>query len=399
MGLFTRAAGQPLADSAIAALRAGRPDLAAPDFERAAQAFVREGNAAAAATALSNLAFVRKLTGDLRGGLAAADEALRLVPAGPQRAMVLLTRAGLLDRLRDPTAQEAWLAAAQAFSQQPGMQLSCRAHAAGAAIAQHQEDGFALARDAIGQLGPCPTPALLVGLLGAIGESAGGEGTPYFAHAMLVIHRHMDAFNSSNAPHWVALVERVGVHTQLGLGLGALGLVAALASRGKPDHAGIMQHVDGVLGRCAAARNLSANQLLAWFERDQSALNAVRPALEQLAPSPGSLAAVSAWQWARLRAAGIRQLGIYGRDHDGACFHAVVPLDNRPDDEMIALVAADAEYRPRQTIRLGPHHVLNNEKQPPAMVAMNRTEFESGDGCCIMLLTTAERRTYRLTEL
>ena len=185
--------------------------------------------------------------------------------------------------------------------------------------------------------------------------------------------------NSSNAPYWAALTARVGHHTQLALGLCALGLVAASANKGKPDHAGIMQHVGALLGECAQGRGVTVDQLLHAIEADPHALASVRAALEQLAPQTGSLAAVSAWLWARINFAGRRALGIYGRDHDGYCFHVVVGMDDNPPDELVARAAADAGYRPRATWRLGAHETINNEKMPPQVVQMNRLSFDGGE--------------------
>jgi len=110
---------------------------------------------------------------------------------------------------------------------------------------------------------------------------------------------------------------------------------------------------------------------------------------------------VSAWLWARIHIAGAKALGIYGRDRDGHCFHVVVPLNGNPADEVIARTAADAAYRPRVRWRLGAHETLNNEKMPVAMVQINRMSFDQGspDRAMVMLLTTAERRGYGLTEL
>jgi hypothetical protein len=402
MGLFSKPVAQQLADAAMAAMHHGNLPQAAQQLEAAAHAFVRESNPGGAAASYSNLAFVRKLLGDFRGGVAAVDEALKLVTTPSQeRGMMLLTRAGLLDRLKDPDAQIAWTKAAQCFAQQPTMQLVCRAHSAGAAIACGSQDGFAIGRDVVGQLGPAPSPALLAGLIGAIGDSAGDMGLPYLAHAMLVMHRHMEAFNSSNAPHWAALVERVGYHTTLGLGLCGLGMIAASASAGKPDYAGIMQHVGGVLERCAHARGLTVDQLLVTIERDSQGIAAVRPALDQLAPATGSLAAVSAWLWARINFAGTKALGIYGRDREGHCFHVVVPLDGEPPDDAVARAAGEAGYRPRASWRLGAHELLNNEKLPAQAAAMNRMSYDTGDANApmVLLLTTAERRALGLSEL
>jgi len=402
MGLFSKPVAQQLADAAMVSMHQGNFVLAGQQLESAAQAFVREGNPGSAAAAYSNLGFVRKVLGDLRGGVAAVDEALRLVTQPSQeRGMMLLTRAGLLDRLKDPDAQIAWTKAAQCFAQQPSMALVCRAHAAGAAIACGSQDGFAIGRDVVGQLGPAPSPALLAGLIGAIGESAGDMGLPYLAHAMLVMHRHMDAFNSSNAPHWAALVERVGYHTTLGLGLCGLGMISASASAGKPDYPGIMQHIGSVLERCAQARGMTVDQLLTAIERDSQGIAAVRPALDQLAPATGSLAAVSAWLWARINFSGTKALGIYGRDREGHCFHVVVPLDGDTSDDAVARAAGEAGYRPRATWRLAAHELLNNEKLPAQAVAMNRMSYETGDAGApmVMLLTTAERRALGLSEL
>lgn len=262
---------QEHADAAMAAAAGGELVTAAEQFEAAARGFLAAGLRGDAKAALSNLSFVRKGCGDHVGALAAVDEALALVApdAPPQElAHVLLTRAGVLDRLADPRAAAAWEAAAAAMADQPLMRVVCLAHRAGALLPIDRPAALQQARDALASLPPTSPASFLVGVIGAVGDSApGAAGIPYLAQATLMMFAHPDTCNSSNAPFLEMLAERAGYAEPIFETIAMIGLLLAHVRRGTPDYQAVASHVARLLAEASAARAVPAEQLAAQCQR------------------------------------------------------------------------------------------------------------------------------------
>lgn len=274
-------------EQAMAAAQRGELPAAAELFERAARGFLAAGKRGHAMAALSNLAFMRKGLGQLAEALAAIDEGLALVPAEAseqERAPLLLTRAGVLDRLGDPRAIAAWDDTAQAMRHQRILQVVCKAHAAGARMPVQPEVARRLALEAIRELGgEAPLP-FLVGVIGAVGDSAPGEaGIPYLAQATLLMFAHPETCTASNAPFLEMLAQRVGYASAMAETVCLIGLLLSNVIKGSPEQPAVMSNVARVLHGAGAARGLSMEQMAdkcqAEWTKDVGALVAV---VEQL---------------------------------------------------------------------------------------------------------------------
>lgn len=291
-----RAEPEKALDAAMAAAQRGELAAAAALFAEAAAGFAAADKRGHAMAALSNLAFMRKGLGQLDEALAAIDEGLALAPAEADeasRAPLLLTRAGILDRLGDRLADRlddhlgdaraiaAWDATAQAMRGQPLLALVCKAHAAGARMASQPEAGRKLALEAIRELGgEAPLP-FLVGVIGAVGDSAPGAwGIPYLAQATLLMFAHPETCTASNAPFLEMLAQRVGygapeAETMCLIGL-LLSNVLSDVTKGSAEHTAILSSVARLLQGAGAARGLSAEEMAAkcqaGWSRDVGAL-------------------------------------------------------------------------------------------------------------------------------
>jgi len=248
----------------VAASR-GELAVAAEHFEAAARAFVAAGKLGEAKAALSNLAFMRKGCGDFAGALAAIDEGVALFSAETtdrERAPLLLTRAGVLDRLADPAAVEAWNATAEAMREQPLMKVVCLAHAAGALMQIDRAEARRRALEAIRLLGgEAPLP-FLVGVIGAVGDSApGATGVPFLAQATWLMFSHPETCTPSNAPFLEMLAERLGYEQPAAETLGLIGMMLASTKKGTAEHRPVMSHVARILHGGAAARSISVEAM------------------------------------------------------------------------------------------------------------------------------------------
>ncbi len=278
--------GARLAEAAFAAAQRGEYPDAVTGFERAAQAHLAARDTGGAFAALSNLAMVRKLLGDLRGAVAAIDQALAL-PSEPQPRMIaLMTRASILDALDDREAITAWQAAAEQAAD-PAAESFARAHAAGALLKHGHPAALTTARAVIllANAGTGATPSQLIGIVGAIGESAGAAGVPMLAQAVLLLQRHMDAFDPSTAPFWDLLVDRVGPGTPFAIALCSFGLIVASLKRGQPEFPVLMSRIGAVLDRIAHAHRISVEDVLAAIERRPELFQVVDPTLRGLIPA------------------------------------------------------------------------------------------------------------------
>lgn len=260
---------QPEQDVELAMTAASRGELevAAQHFEAAARSFVAAAKRGEAKAALSNLAFMRKGLGQFRGALAAIDEGLALCTAetaDKERAPLLLTRAGVLDRLADPAAVEAWNATAEAMREQPLMKVVCLAHAAGALMPIRRDEARKHALDAIRLLGGAAPLPFLVGVIGAVGDSApGAAGIPFLAQATCLMFAHPETCTPSNAPFLEMLAERIGYGEPIAETLCLIGMVLASTRRDTPDHRPVMSHVARILHGGAAARSISVEVMAA----------------------------------------------------------------------------------------------------------------------------------------
>ena len=272
--------GMLLDGRARAAAQAGRFSEAAALFELAARMHRERDQPEAAFASLSNLAMMRKLGGDLHGALAALTDALAIEVPPDRRVLAVMTRASILDALDDLGAIAAW-SEAVTLTTAPSAAAFCLAHAAGVLIKHGDPGAIAEVRKAIAHAGSA-TPSQLVGIIGAAGESAGRNGVALLAQAVLLLRRHMDAWNPSTSPFWDLLITRVGPATPLALSLCSFGLIATAMEKTSPAYPVLMSRVRAVLERCAAAREISIDQLLDRVQRDAAAVMEIEPALEGL---------------------------------------------------------------------------------------------------------------------
>lgn len=277
---------EQLLDEGMAAAQRSELTVAAQRFEAAARGFLAAGNRGSAQVALSNLAQMRKQAGDYRSALAAADEAVALfTPETPdrERAYVLFNRAGVLDRLGDPAAFEAWTATVKAMGDQRGMMAVSLAHAAGARLLTYREEGLHNARVAISLLGEHATLAHVIGLIGAVGDSApGAAGIPFLAQAVWLMQQHPETCNRSNAPFLDMLAERIGLDHPIAVLVCLLGLMLANARKGTEDHPAVMWWASRMVKRCSAARSLTIEVMLGELNARARELSELAPALERM---------------------------------------------------------------------------------------------------------------------
>jgi hypothetical protein len=167
---------------------------------------------------------------------------------------------------------------------QPVMRAVCLAHGAGARLAREREAGVAQARAAIALLDPRSPLALLVGVIGAVGDSApGAAGIPYLAQAVALMFGHPDTCNASNAPFLEMLAERVRDDEPALLAVGMIGLLLAHVRRGTPDQPAVASHVARLLQRAAAARGVPVEEHAAACQRGWSGeVTALEQAVERL---------------------------------------------------------------------------------------------------------------------
>jgi hypothetical protein len=137
---------------------------------------------------------------------------------------------------------------------------------------------------AIAGLGSRATPALVVGLLGAFGDSAGGAGIPFLAQATLLMRLHKDAFNETNAHVLVLLAERLGLSHPLCAPLCALGLILMHGHRGMPDHTTLAAAIQDLVERCAATRSIPVAALMDEIEADIDPVGRLVASLRALVP-------------------------------------------------------------------------------------------------------------------
>lgn len=257
--------GEAQTQQAMAAMGRGELPAAAQHFEAAARGFLAEGQRGSAMASLSNLAFVRKSLRDFTGALSAVEEALALLPADAsdkERGPLLLTRAGVLDRLNDPRAAETWRATAEALRAQPLLHVVCLAHAAGALTATDPGAARQQALASIHLLGGEAPLSMLVGVIGAVGDSAPGAlGVPFLAQAVLLMFVHPETCNASNAPFFEMLAERAGYAQPIVETLLVLGLLIANAIKGQPDHQAMSGYVARVLHNAAGVRSISIEEM------------------------------------------------------------------------------------------------------------------------------------------
>jgi hypothetical protein len=300
MGWFSRKKSKPkfeeLVDSAFEALESGQLDEASRWFESAARDAASSEDALGESSALSNLAQVRKLRGDLSGALAAADRALAALGSQmvPDRGPVLLARAGVLDDLGDPRAQGAWSDAALFFESDPLMQLVCLAHAEGARAAKEGQLDPETIRGILSKLPQPANPGLVAGIVGAVADSAGEAGLVFYAQVGLLMLRSGEAFNTSTVHHLLRFVERVGPATPITVGLCVLGLVLCSVWKGQPEYMQLMNVITTMLSRCAEARGIDVDRFLDMIQSSTSALGELEGDLRELVPSDRWVIAESA---------------------------------------------------------------------------------------------------------
>jgi tetratricopeptide (TPR) repeat protein len=257
--------GEEQTQQAMAAMARGELSAAAQRFEAAARGFLAEGKRGPAMASLSNLAFVRKGLGELSGALSAVDEAIALLPADAddkERGPLLLTRAGVLDRLADPRAAETWRTTAEAMRAQPLLHVVCLAHAAGALMATDPDEARKQALAAVRLLGGEAPLSMLVCVIGAVGDSAPHQrGVPFLAQTVLLMFAHPETCNASNAPFLEMLAERMGYAQPIAETLIVLGLLLSNATKGRPDHQTVTAYVVRVLQSAAAARSIPVEEM------------------------------------------------------------------------------------------------------------------------------------------
>lgn len=244
---------------------------------QAADAYVAQGAPRDARRILGNV--VSMFRGSTR-----PDQALGLVeqvlqlPAEAANDFALVNCASLLDLLGDPRAQDLWLRAGRTFlASMPLMDVNCRAHAAGAAIAQGHRDGPATARAVIAET---PQASLQVGLVGAVGDSAGRLGLPYLAQAVWLMLKDPSTYNTSNQPFWRRLIDRLEPQAPLVAALLGYGLFATYS---QPERtAELKPGLDEAVTVVAQARKVPLDAMVAAVKAADPRL--LRAGVEQLIP-------------------------------------------------------------------------------------------------------------------
>ena len=257
-------------DAGMLATRRAEYPEAAKRLQAAARGFLAAKHRDNAMAALVNLSFARKACGELPAALAAADEAIALfTPKTPDedRAPALLARATALDRLADPAAAEAWRTAASAVSDQPLLAATCLAHAAGTLMQTDRLEALRQARAASEPITfQTPTP-LVVGFLGAFGESApGATGLPFLAHAVLLMFGRAGSFSAANAQLLELLAERLGYDHPMAEIMCMIGVGLIKELEDTPDYRPAVFHLSRVVQRSAAARSISTEAMFADYE-------------------------------------------------------------------------------------------------------------------------------------
>lgn len=267
---------------AAAALQ--RSDFAAAFAELSAVAGLAATHPHQAMQAMAQLASLARMRGDTASARALIDTARELasfVGSPEERAMLLVQRAQILDEAGDPSTAAAWIEAASQVP--PPMQLIYRGHAAGASIRARAADGQHQAAALVAQLGANPDPALLGGLLGAIGRSAGPHDVGYLAQAAWVMWHIPGAYVAPNLISLALLVERVGPATELGLRVATLATFRTFMVQPPSDDPAVIRQTQALIERVGAARNLAMQGVLDLIARDDNAVAAIDAALQSLA--------------------------------------------------------------------------------------------------------------------
>lgn len=105
------------------------------------------------------------------------------------------------------------------------------------------------------------------------------------AQAVLLLRRHMDAWNGSTAPFWDVLVERVGPASPQALALCSFGLIVTSMQKETAHYPALMSRVGAVLERVARARGVSVDQVLDLIQQDPNLFVGLEPSLRALVPA------------------------------------------------------------------------------------------------------------------
>lgn len=230
---------------------------------------------------LANLARMRGDTANARSLIDTARELASIVGRPEERAMLLVQRAQILDEAGDPHTADAWIEAASQVP--PPMQLIYRGHAAGASIRARAANGQHHAAALVAQLGANPDPALLAGVLGAIGRSAGPHDVGYLAQAAWVMWHIPGAYVAPNLISLALLVERVGPATELGLRVATLATFRTFMVQPPSNDPEVIRQTQALIERVGSARNLAMQGVLELIARDDHAVAAIDVALQSLA--------------------------------------------------------------------------------------------------------------------
>jgi len=276
--------GKRIADAAMAAAQAGNFVVAADGFAQAAQAMLASGDRAGAAASLSNLSMIKKLQGDLPGALQAIDQSLDL-RASPKEAFVygLMNRAAILDELDSKDAIMAWMEVATQYDDVT-MAAFPLAHCTGATIKHHPHGRSIDKAKSVMAEAANATPSQRIGIVAAIGQSAGPIGNHFLAQAIVLMVRHMEAWNPSIAPFWELFVDRIGPGSDLALAMCSLGLILTSMKNGTPEHPVLMSRCAAVLDRVARARGVTIDTVLTMIERDPSLFTNIEAELRAIVP-------------------------------------------------------------------------------------------------------------------
>lgn len=271
----------------LKALTAGEPTRALDLLARAASAYRAENDQAGLLSVLGNLAFLHRQRGALDTALELVSEALALPVPPTEVPLALVNCAAVLDTANDARAKGVWMLAAHGFvGKKPLMQVVCLAHAIGADIARGAPQALTAARALLAQVTPGAPPSLVAGFVGAMGESAGPEGLPFFAQAMWLAAVDPKAFTASTVDHWASLLERLGADHALSLPLCALAFGAVLTRQGARDAEAMSARVRAAFERQAAARGLEGDAFAALVQQHVSSLDSLPTALVALVPEP-----------------------------------------------------------------------------------------------------------------